>query len=292
MSSISKSITARIAASLPRDGRVRVSELLSLDAVTPVVRGFLEMELEIAVSADLDELKTHFELPEEFENAGYRTLHLGLIHLSTMKAADASRVLDKAVDEAVQYLSTPRAFLQRLFASDARVLLDDLFLQSLSHLCAYTYFPDVLRLWAERLRANGVSDVAADEFSALLGRIDRGFIADHSFSRIVELLRPLTDLIDGPIPKSLLADFFRDKNMRRVAAAITQRPEPTIDPEQLPALLMDVHGTSRDATIVDRDQMLAELKAAGVVLAPQRETSLLETIEVRNQPALPAPHEN
>lgn len=292
MSPLSRTISSRLASLLAATGRVRVVDLLSLDGMLPVVRGFLEMELEIAVSSDLDRLKRHFELPTEFEESGYRTLHLGLVHLSTLEVEDARRLLEKASHDGLQYLTTPRSFLTHLLAADDLVLLDDVFLHALTYLREYRYFPDVLQVWADRLRAEGMVEVPTAEFKTLLRRIDRGMIADHTFDRIEDLLRPLAALVGEGIPKQVLADFFRDKDMRRVAIAIDLVPKSEIAIAELHNILLEVHQSSSSATELDREQMLSELRAAGVVLTPQRESALIRDIESRPQPALLPPHDN
>jgi hypothetical protein len=291
MSALSRSISTELASALPSTERVAVAEMLSLKGLIPVVRGFLEMELEIAVKADLDRLKTHFELPSALEESGYKTLHLGLVHMSTIGMEDARRLLDKSVDDALQYLSTPRSFLERLLAADDEVVLDDVFLHALTYFREYEYFPEVLRIWAERMRADGHTEMSKQEFSTLLRRIDRGMIAHHSFERIEELLTPLAILVGGAIPRTLLADFFRDKGMRRVAIPIGARPENAIRLRELHAILLEVHGApERNSSELDREQMLAELRAAGVVIGSDKEANLLRQIESRGSAASQEPH--
>lgn len=292
MSALSREISNPLAASLPNSGRVPVSTLLALPGLTPCPRGFLEHELEVAIGEDLTDLRSHFHVPGELEESGFRTVHLGLMHLGSVTVGDARRLLDKAVEESIAYLSAPRSYLVRNLAEADQVQLDDGLLRYLDRLKEYEYFPDVLRLWIERLRTEGFTQVSKADLSTLLRRIDQGMIAHRGLEHIQELLMPLAVLVRGAIPTVLLAEFFTDKSMHRVAAYLSSLPTGRIALSELPSILLQVHGVRRasDGGVVARDQLLDELRAAGVIVGQASDEGLLASIQSR--PALPdeAPH--
>jgi hypothetical protein len=294
MSALSREISNRLASALPATGRIPVSTLLALKDMTHCTRGLLEHELEIAIGEDLTDLRSHFHIPEQLAESGFRTVHLGLLHVSSVTVGDARRLLDKAVEESIAYLAAPRSFLLRNLADSGSVALDDNLTRFLGRLKEYEYFPDMLRLWIERKRAEGFHEIPRDEFAPLLRRIDHGMIAHRSLAHIQELLMPLAVLIGGAIPTALLSEFFADKSMHRVSAHLASLPARRIALAELPAILLAVHGGQHvsDPSIVTRHQLLAELRAAGVVLDSAPDQRIIASIQSR--PALPqdTPHDN
>jgi hypothetical protein len=279
-----QAISNRLFAKLPTTKRIEVVELLDITGGSPAVKGFLEMEIEIAVGADLERLRTHFELPQAIDDSGYRLLNQGLVRMGTVSREDAKKLIVQSVADAARYLSSPRSFLLQLLGSESNLLLDDVFFRSLHFLTEYEYFPDMLRMWGERLRADGHTSIPREQFEEVLARVDRGMIANHTFDRIEELLLPLAILFNGGIPKDALVDYFSDKGMRRVAATIASLRASTISIAEIQHVLLDVHSNQTGARPggLNRQLLLADLRAAGVVIAPDTESRLLSDIATRS----------
>lgn len=276
-------ITKRLTTDLPESGRIQVEDLLALAAL-PIVRGFLELELQIAIEADTESVTSHFKLPSSLERNVYGIISASIARLATVSVEDGRQLLAQAVKDALEYLTTPRSFLLSLLGSDVTVSLDEFFFFALSRLKEYEHFPEILKLWADRQRAEGVEEVSRTQFDKLLRDVDRGMIGHFQFDQIVELLAPLAILVRGAIPRELLVDFFRDKSMHRVAAMIASDPRPVLTVHDVQNVLHHVHSQSAELGPGNREQLLAELRAAGVVIHAQGEGHLLKDIERRHSP--------
>jgi hypothetical protein len=288
-----REIAQAILSRIPADaGRVPASTLLNSESVPPVVRGFLQLQFEIAVSADLAPLQSHFQLAQELHESLHETFLLGLASQSTLAHEDALSLLTRAVEDAIEYLTQPQSFLLTFLTNGAASFtLDDRFFRSLDYIHAYSYFPEILTYWAERAHAEGIEQLESKQLKQTLRNIDRAVTGNYAIEQVEDLLRPLFELFDAPtLPKAYLSRLFFDKGAQLVVMALRDDPRTELTlQETVDFLAVLLHRaadlrpteTVRPEPSENYSQFLEELRQAGVVLDSAPEQSYLRAIESR-----------
>jgi hypothetical protein len=126
--------------------------------------------------------------------------------------------LNEAVLFVENYLCRPQWTLENFLFHDAPRLSRDAILARLEFLTDYTYFPRVLD---RVLRTGKRNELTAEDFRALVARIDDKVVGQHSPRELAILTRPIFDFFllhnsgdDQPIPLKPILVFFDDKKMK------------------------------------------------------------------------------
>ncbi len=147
------------------------------------------------------------------------------------------------------YLCRPQWTLNNVMFEKSQTIAADEIMRKLELAVEYSYF----RILIERhVLRNGVATIAAEEFKALVGKIDQEVVGKHTARELALLAKPIYDFLlfgnasmDLPVPLSAILLFFEDKGMTKEKNHIERmykvRSRTQISMNELIGILEDLH---------------------------------------------------
>jgi hypothetical protein len=205
------------------DDGVELRKILSAD-IHPAIKAYYKAEVEKTLllerGLEYRSKKFPYSLPEVVSMQ--RQIDLLLVQRYHFDNLEFESLLDESVHFQFNYLCRPQWTLLNFIGGEQRHVAASEIEKKLRYCVDYVYFPELIKRY---LVDHGLADLTFEEFKALLEKIDREVVAQHSSLELAKMTRALFAFVESgkmspreefeqqTLPINAAIVFFEDKQL-------------------------------------------------------------------------------
>ncbi len=184
-----------------------------------------------------------------------RQIDVLLVQHYTFDRSEFETLLDQSVHFEFNYLCRPQWTLLNFIMGDQRRTPVTAVERKLQYCIDYRYFAEFIK---RTIDERGQTEITYEEFKALLEKIDRAVIAEHTSAELARMLRALSAFVDlghpeapngnAHLPINAAIVFFEDKRMQELTARLEEERDrngrATITLDELGRTIQEVRAAS------------------------------------------------